>query len=35
MKKYNKTIDWKKIQQGPKMDDLEDMRNNHYQQQKP
>ena len=35
MLKYHRTIDWRKIQQGPKMDDLEEMRENHYQQQKP
>ena len=30
MKRYNKTIDWKKIQQGPKMDDEEEQRADHY-----
>ena len=33
MKKYNKTIDWRKIEQGPKMDDVKDMRADHYEQQ--
>ncbi|MCB9260013.1 MAG: bifunctional YncE family protein/alkaline phosphatase family protein [Ignavibacteriales bacterium] len=30
MKKYNKTIDWRKIEQGPAMDDEDDMRETHY-----
>ena len=34
MKRYNKTFDWRKIEQGPKMDDLKDMRADHYEQQK-
>ncbi len=29
MKKYNKTIDWRKIEQGPAMDDEDDARVNH------
>ncbi len=29
MKKYHKTIDWKKIEQGPEMDDVEDARKDH------
>ena len=33
MKKYNRDIDWKKIMQGPAMDDVEDMRADHYRQQ--
>ncbi|OYU55756.1 MAG: phosphoesterase [Chitinophagaceae bacterium BSSC1] len=33
MKKYNKKIDWRKIEQGPKMDDVKDMRADHYTQQ--
>lgn len=33
MKKYNKSIDWRKIEQGPKMDDVKDMRADHYEQQ--
>ena len=33
MKKYNRNFDWRKIQQGPKMDDISDMRENHYKQQ--
>ncbi len=35
MKKYNRDIDWRKIEQGPKMDAPADMRANHYQQQMP
>ena len=30
MKRYNRDIDWKKIMQGPDMDDLDDMRRQHY-----
>ncbi|HZH36506.1 MAG TPA: phosphoesterase, partial [Flavisolibacter sp.] len=30
MKRYNKTIDWRKIEQGPKMDDEEEQRTGHY-----
>lgn len=30
MKKYNKTIDWRKIEQGPSMDDEDDARKNQY-----
>ena len=30
MKKYNKTIDWRKIEQGPAMDDENDAREIHY-----
>lgn len=30
MKKYNKVIDWRKIEQGPSMDNEEDARINHY-----
>lgn len=30
MKKYNKKIDWKKIKQGPNMDDAKEIRNIHY-----
>jgi DNA-binding beta-propeller fold protein YncE len=30
MKKYNRTIDWKKIVQGPEMDDEDEIRKNHY-----
>jgi YVTN family beta-propeller protein len=33
MKKYNRQIDWRKIEQGPKMDDIKDMRADHYSQQ--
>lgn len=34
MKKYKTTIDWNKILKGPEMDKLEDMRADHYRQQK-
>ena len=30
MKRYNKTIDWRKIEQGPPMDNEDDARVNHY-----
>ncbi|MFK5971738.1 MAG: hypothetical protein QM485_00485 [Flavobacteriaceae bacterium] len=30
MKKYNKVIDWRKIEQGPSMDNEDDARVNHY-----
>lgn len=30
MKKYKRNIDWKKIMQGPDMDDVDDMRRDHY-----
>ena len=30
MEKYNKIIDWRKIEQGPEMDDEDDARLNHY-----
>lgn len=33
MKKYNRTIDWRKIEQGPKMDDEEEQRTGHYQKE--
>ena len=32
MKRYNKTIDWRKVLQGPKMDDASEQRTNHYKQ---
>jgi DNA-binding beta-propeller fold protein YncE len=34
MNRYNKTIDWRKIQQGPKMDDEKQQRADHYKQSK-
>jgi DNA-binding beta-propeller fold protein YncE len=34
MKKYNRTIDWRKIEKGPGMDDEDDMRRAHYEQQR-
>jgi hypothetical protein len=30
MKKYKRDLDWRKILQGPAMDDEEDQRENHY-----
>jgi len=30
MKKYNRSVDWRKVMQGPDMDDEDDMRKNHY-----
>ncbi len=33
MKPYNKNFDWRKIQQGPEMDDKADQRREHYRQQ--
>lgn len=33
MKPYNKLFDWRKIQQGPEMDDKADQRREHYRQQ--
>lgn len=33
MNKYNRTIDWRKIEQGPKMDDEEEQRTGHYQKE--
>ncbi len=32
MNRYNKTIDWRKIKQGPKMDDENEQRTDHYKQ---
>ncbi|MBK7106949.1 MAG: bifunctional YncE family protein/alkaline phosphatase family protein [Ignavibacteriae bacterium] len=32
MKRYNKTIDWRKIEKGPAMDDVDDARENHYKE---
>ena len=33
MKKYNKTIDWRRIEQGPLMDDEDDARKIHYKKE--
>ena len=33
MKKYNRSMDWRKIMKGPEMDDVKDMRADHYNQQ--
>lgn len=34
MKKYNTTLDWKKIKEGPKMDDSKEIRQKHYNENK-
>jgi DNA-binding beta-propeller fold protein YncE len=34
MKKYNRSIDWRKIIQGPEMDDEDEQRADHYRQKK-
>lgn len=34
MARYNRSIDWRKVQQGPKMDDEDEQREEHYQQAK-
>ncbi|MEO5681958.1 MAG: phosphoesterase [Chitinophagaceae bacterium] len=34
MKKYNRSIDWRKIIQGPEMDDEDEQRADHYKQKK-
>jgi hypothetical protein len=34
MNRYNRTIDWRKIEQGPKMDDEDEQRKEHYLQKK-
>jgi DNA-binding beta-propeller fold protein YncE len=34
MKKYNRTIDWRKIEKGPEMDDEDEIRASHYQQER-
>jgi len=33
MKRYNKTIDWRKVEKGPEMDDENEQREEHYRQQ--
>jgi DNA-binding beta-propeller fold protein YncE len=33
MKRYNRSIDWRKVLKGPEMDDEEDQRKEHYKQQ--
>jgi DNA-binding beta-propeller fold protein YncE len=32
MRRYNKTIDWRKVEKGPEMDDEDEMRKDHYRQ---
>ena len=34
MKKYNRNVDWKRIMQGPDMDDENEIRNDHYKEKK-
>jgi DNA-binding beta-propeller fold protein YncE len=33
MLKYKRGVDWKKVMKGPEMDNVQDMRNDHYRQQ--
>ena len=35
MKKYNRTIDWRKVEAGPDMDDRNEIKKAHYSQKKP
>ena len=35
MKRYDKTIDWRKVEHGPEMDDEDREREDHYRAQKP
>jgi len=32
MNRYNRQLDWRKIEQGPKMDNEKEQRTDHYQQ---
>ena len=34
MRRYNRTIDWRKVEKGPDMDDEKEQREEHYRQQK-
>lgn len=34
MKRYNRTIDWRKVEQGPEMDDEKEQRTEHYREKK-
>ena len=34
MKKYKTNVDWRKVMQGPDMDDEDDLRKTHYKQAK-
>jgi DNA-binding beta-propeller fold protein YncE len=34
MRRYNRTIDWKKVEKGPEMDDEKEQREEHYRQQR-
>ena len=33
MKRYNRKVDWRKVLKGPEMDDEDELRKEHYQQQ--
>ena len=33
MKRYNRSIDWRKVMKGPEMDDEDELRKEHYKQQ--
>jgi YVTN family beta-propeller protein len=35
MKRYNRNVDWRKVLQGPEMDDEDDQRKDHYKNAKP
>jgi DNA-binding beta-propeller fold protein YncE len=35
MRRYNRSIDWRKIEKGPEMDDEKEMREEHYKEQRP
>ena len=34
MKRYNRDVDWRKIEKGPDMDDEDDIRKAHYKREK-
>jgi DNA-binding beta-propeller fold protein YncE len=35
MRRYNRSIDWRKVEKGPEMDDEKEMREEHYKEQRP
>lgn len=35
MKRYNRKIDWRKVMKGPELDDEDEIKKEHYQEQKP
>jgi DNA-binding beta-propeller fold protein YncE len=35
MHRYNRSIDWRKVEKGPEMDDEKEMREEHYKEQRP